>query len=242
MALIQRNTAPAMPAAPTRRSALRGLFVAAALLLASAPALAIDAFTADYQASYMGMQANGKMTLAPAGGDRWRYTLDISNSLANLRQSTVFEDHNGVWRPLSSEDVSQVLVKKTAKTASYDWEQAVASWSGDVKADRSGPIKLKAGDMDALLINLALVRDFKAGKPMSYRLVDDGRVKQLSYKTAGKEQISVGGEQREATKVVNTDGDKQTIAWLVDGMPIPARILQRKDGKDAIDLRVKSVR
>lgn len=239
MPTIHRTTALATR---TRRPALRGLLVATALLVVSAPALAIEAFTADYQASYMGMQASGKMSLAPAGGDRWRYTLDISNSLATLKQSTVFEDHKGQWRPISSEDVSQVLVKKSAKTASYDWGQGVASWSGDVKADRSGPIKLKAGDMDALLINLALVRDFKAGKPMTYRLVDDGRVKQLSYKAAGKEQISVGGEQREATKVVNTDGDKQTIAWLVEDMPIPARILQRKDGQDAIDLRVKSVK
>ncbi|MDX1549953.1 MAG: DUF3108 domain-containing protein, partial [Lysobacter spongiicola] len=118
----------------------------------------------------------------------------------------------------------------------------VASWSGDVKPERSGPIKLQAGDMDALLINLAIVRDLEAGKPLDYRMVDDGRVKQMSYKVAGKESIQVGGQQRQATKVVNTDGDKQTIAWVVDGIPVPARILQREDGKDSIDLRVKSVR
>ncbi len=110
-----------------------------------------------------------------------------------------------------------------------------------MKPERSKPIKLQAGDMDALLINLALVRDLAAGKPLKYRMVDDGRVKQLSYKVSGTETITVDGKQVEATKVVNTDGDKQTIAWLVEGMPIPARILQRKGGKDDIDLRVKSV-
>jgi hypothetical protein len=248
MAVICPTPTLPTPSLPTARlpqprtGRLRVLLATAALLVMSAPALAIEAFTADYQASYMGMQATGKMTLAPEAGDRWRYTLAISNSLANLRQSTVFEDHKGQWRPVSSEDSSQVLVKRSAKSAAYDWNKGVATWGGDVKADRSGPIKLKAGDMDALLINLALVRDLEAGKPLNYRLVDDGRVKQLNYKVAGKEQISIGGEQREATKVVNTDGDKQTIAWLVDGMPIPARILQRKGGKDAIDLQVKSVR
>ncbi|MGV8941477.1 MAG: DUF3108 domain-containing protein [Lysobacter sp.] len=224
-----------------RTGRLRVLLAAAALLVVSAPALATEAFTADYQASYMGMQASGKMTLTPETNDRWRYTLVISNTLANLRQSTVFEDHKGHWRPLTNEDSSQVLVKRSSKNATYDWDKGVASWGGDVKADRAGPIKLKSGDMDALLINLALVRDLKAGKPLNYRLVDDGRVKQLNYTIAGKEQIDVNGKQREATKVINTDGDKQTIAWLVDGMPIPARILQRKGGKDAIDLRVQSV-
>jgi hypothetical protein len=95
--------------------------------------------------------------------------------------------------------------------------------------------------MDALLINLALVRDLEAGKPLRYRLVDNGRIKQMNYKVAGKEPINVGGERKQATKLVNTDGDKQTIAWVVDGMPVPARILQREDGEDAIDLRVKAV-
>lgn len=232
---------PMKPTSPARSGRLRLLGAAAALLLASAPAWAIDAFTADYQASYMGMQATGQMTLAPEPGNRWRYTLAISTPLAQLRQSTVFEDNKGLWRPLSSEDQTQVMVKKSSKTGAYDWSHGHATWSGDVKPDRAGPIKLQAGDMDALLINLALVRDLEAGKPLTYRMVEDGRVKQLDYKVAGKENVTIDGQQREATKVVSTDGDKQTIAWLVAGMPIPARILQRKGGKDDIDLRVKSV-
>jgi hypothetical protein len=32
------------------------------------------------------------------------------------------------------------------------------------------------------------------------------------------------------------------IVWIVDGLPTPARILQRKDGKDELELTLKSVR
>lgn len=224
------------------KAKLRGLLAAAVLVVASGPVLAVEPFTADYQASYMGMKASGQMTLVAAGDHRWRYSLDISNSLANLSQSTVFEEHGGGWRPLSGKDSSKVLVKNSVKTATYDWGKGVANWTGDVKPDRSGPVKLRAGDMDALLINLALVRDVGAGKPLKYRLVDNGRVKQLNYTIAGKEQINVGGKQQQATKVVSSDGDKHTIAWVVEGMPVPARILQREDGQDALDLRVQSVR
>ena len=145
--------------------------------------------------------------------------------------------------PVTSKSVSAPpKVKSTDKNARYDWDKGVAQWSGDVKADRSAPVKLQAGDMDALMINLALVRDHEAGKPLRYRMVDDGRIKQMNYAPAGTEQITIGGQQKQATKLVHDEGDKQTIVWLVDGMPVPARIQQRKDGEDAIDLQVKAVR
>lgn len=243
---IPRDT----PNTPARGRTMRlhALLVAAALAATGLPAFAsdqrapIEPFTADYQASYMGLQADGRMKLAKVGEHRWRYSLDISNALANLRQSTVFEVHDGQWRPISGSDASQVLVKKEERTASYDWDEGVARWSGDVKPERAGPVKLQPGDMDALMVNLALARDLRAGKPLEYRLVDNGRVKRMDYEVVGKETLTIGGQPRQATKLVNTDGDKQTIAWIVEGMPVPAKILQRKDGDDALQLTVKSVR
>jgi hypothetical protein len=225
------------------RSITRKPLLAAALLaIASAPALAVKPFTADYSANYMGLQGNGTMTLAASGSDRWTYTLNIRSSLAQVTQSTVFEDHDGQWRPLSGNDSSVLLVRKKNKSASYDWGRGEARWSGDVKADRSGPVKLHAGDLDAMLVNLAIPRDLAAGKPLSYRMVDDGRAKALSYQVAGKEIVTDGGKAQQATKVSRSDGNKQTIVWVVDGLPVPARILQRKDGKDEVDLRLNSVR
>jgi len=225
-----------------RFTRLRTAAVLATLALASTPALAVKPFSANYQASYMGMQGNGRMTLEPAGANRWKYTLSIRNTLADLSQSTVFEEHDGTLRPISGTDASKVLVKKSNKQANYDWGRGVATWTGDVKPDRTGPVKLQPGDLDALLVNLALVRDVTAGKPLKYRMVEDGRVKQMTYTVAGKEAVTVDGKSHQATKVVNTSGDKQTIAWIVEGMPVPARIQHKKDGEDAIDLRVQSVR
>ncbi|HVI58299.1 MAG TPA: DUF3108 domain-containing protein [Luteimonas sp.] len=217
------------------------LFAAALLALASAPALAIEPFTANYQASYMGLQGQGRMTLEAQGDHRWKYTLSIGSSGIRLDQSTVFEDRDGKWRPLSGTDSSLLLIKKTDKQASYDWDKGVATWTGDVKPERAGPVQLQPGDVDALLLNLELARDVPAGKPLDYRMVDDGRVKQLTYKVVGKENVTVGGKSQPATKVSYVSGDKETIAWVVEGLPVPARILQRKHGKDEIDLRIQSV-
>lgn len=223
-------------------SRLTATALAVAFAVASAPALAVKPFSANYQASYMGMQGNGRMALEPAGQNRWRYTLTIRNSLADLNQSTVFEEHEGRLRPVSGSDSSKVLVKKSNKQASYDWGRGVATWTGDVKADRSGPVKLQAGDLDALLINLALVQDLADGKPLRYRMVEDGRVKTMAYTVAGRESLTIDGKPHPATKLVNTSGDRQTTVWVVDGLPVPARISQTTKGQDAIDLRVQSLR
>ena len=214
---------------------------ATALLLASLPALALAPFKADYQANYMGMQANGTMTLASEAGGKWRYNLAIRNQLADLSQTTVFEEANGRLRPLTSEDRSSLLVKKRNVQALYDWGKGQATWKGDIKPDRAGPIKLKAGDMDALLINLAIARDLAAGKPLTYRMVDEGRIKSMTYRVMGKEQVTVGGKQYEATKVSRVDGNKEQIAWVVPELPVPARLLQREDGRDTLDLQIRAI-
>ena len=220
-----------------RRTAL------ATLLLASLPALAVEPFVAVYQANVKGtIKANAQMTLSPAGGDRWNYVLSVTSPVASVRQATMFEAKGGVWRPLSGSDTTSMLVKKSQKNATYDWASGEARWSGDVKADRMGPVRLQEGDLDAMLLNLALVRDVGAGQPLKYRMVDNGVVRAQAYQTLGKETVTIAGKPREATKVSRTSENKQVIVWVVEGLPVPARILQKKDGKDELDLVLKSVR
>ena len=215
----------------------------ATLLMASLPALAVQPFTADYQANVKGtIKANAQMTLSSAGGDRWNYVLSVSSPVASVRQTTGFEAKGDAWRPLSGSDSTTMLVKKSQKNATYDWAKGEARWSGDVKADRTGPVKLRDGDMDAMLLNLAIVRDVAAGKPLNYRLVENGTARAQSYRNLGKDTISVGGQSRTATKVSRSSDDKQVIVWIVDGLPVPARILQTRGGSDELDLVLRSVR
>ena len=224
---------------------VRSLLLTATLIAASAaaaPARALEPFAADYQASYMGLSANGRMTIEPQGGNQWKYTLKISNQVAQLTQTTVFEERDGQWRPLTGTDASLLLVKKIRRNAVYDWAKGEARWSGDVKPERAGPVPLQTGDVDGLLMNLASARDALAGKPLRYRMVDEGRAKPMSFTMAGKENISIGGKPRQATKLVSTNGNKQMLIWVVEGIALPARILQRKDGKDDIDLKIMSVK
>ena len=215
--------------------------LALALTAASLPALAVAPFKADYRANYMGLQADGVMQLERQDGNRWRYSLQVRNQMADLRQSTVFDEHNGQLRPLSSEDTANLLIKRRNIQASYDWTNHQATWRGDLRADRRGPVTLRAGDMDALLINLAIARDLAAGRPMNYRMVDEGRIKQMRYTVGGKETLQLAGRNIEVTRVSRVDGDKEMIAWISPDYPVPLRLLQRKGGRDELDLTIKNV-
>ncbi len=72
-------------------------------------------------------------------------------------------------------------------------------------------------------------------------MVDEGRIKPMSYKVVGKEKITVAGKSYDATKVSRVDGNKELIAWIVPEFPVPARLLQRESGKDALDLTIKGM-
>jgi hypothetical protein len=239
---------PMFPSKLASRRPLRGkaLPLAAGLLLAAAVQAApaqLEPFTATYEVSYMVMGGTGTMTLAPAGGDRWNYSLRIDSAVATLGQRTMFAANGGAWRPLSNDDSSSLLIKKNSRQATYDWNSHQARWSGDVKPDRAGPVALRDGDLDAMLVNLAIPRDVAAGKPLDYRMVDNGSARALHYSVVGKETIQVGGKPQSATKVArSSDGGKEQIVWVVDGLPVPARILQRRDGRDEMDLKLKSIR
>lgn len=222
---------------------------AALLVLAALPALAIEPFTATYQANYMGMRAQANMNLARESGNRWTYGLQVAGAGARLEQSTTFEADGEQWRPVSSSDsqrgesgLAAMLMKNRELNTTYDWNGGEARFSGDVREGQSDPVKLRPGDLDGMLMNLVLVRDVQAGKsPLRYRLVEDGRAKRQVFERQGTEQVTVGGQTKQATKVVRTDGRRQIVAWIVDDLPVPARLLQRRDGKDHIDMRLQSV-
>lgn len=222
----------------------RAIVPLTALLLAclASPAWAVKPFVADYDATVKGvLHADAQMKLTSAGTDRWSYELSVDSPIASVRQTTVFEDRNGAWRPLSGNDSTQMLIKKSQKNATYDWTAGEARWTGNVKPDRMGPVKLQTGDLDAMMLNLVIVRDVAAGKPLSYRMVDNGVARQQVYQNLGKESINVAGKAQTATKVSRSSDSKQVTVWVVDGLPVPARILQQDEGKDALDLVLKSV-
>lgn len=209
----------------------------------------LQPFVASYDAWYAGKPA-GTATMQVVRDDdaRWRVDLGIRGNRGfagvvglNLEQSTVFDEANGIYRPLSQSTVRKAAVFFNRRiTGTYDWHSNTAQWTGDLKAERRAPVPIRYGDMSALLINLAVIRDAAPGKALHYRFVDGGRVRDYDYRVADRtEPVTVAELSFEAMRVERTNGgNDETIFWIADGVPTPVRILQREDGEDAVDLRL----
>lgn len=215
----------------------------AALLLLALPLQAAELarFNASYRASYNGMEANASMSLVPAGNQRWNYSLNVQNALARLNRSVVVDASGERLRPLSNQENVNAMMRRRSKQGSYDWGSQQARWSGDVKPERQGPIRLQRGDVDGMTLNLAIVQDALAGRPMRYRLVENGKVSTLSFTVAGREAITVAGRSMQALRVTSRDGDTSRTLWVVEDIPVPVRISQREDDGDTIELRLQSI-
>ena len=220
----------------------------AAAVPGTTQARALAPFVASYEV-YCGGKAFGDATLqlAKLDGTRWRVDLGIRGTRGliglaglNLQQSTLFDVASAQYRPLSQSTVRKAFFGNRKSTGVYDWNRRMARWQGDVKKTRRGEVALQDGDMSGLLINLAVLRDAQPGATLQYRFVDDGRVRNHQYVVAGEREPQVVDEiSYSAMRVTRAKGgNEETVLWVVEGVPMPVRILQRENGEDVTDLRL----
>ena len=227
------------------------LFIAALALAlpATARAEALAPFHATYEAWYGDRHVGeANMRLERRDGPNWEIDLEVRANRGliglarlNMLQSTVFDVHHDgdFFRPLTQRTVRKAILFGRSVDGIYDWHTHTAQWTGDVSERRSQPVPLQDGDMSALLINLAVIRDAEPGATLHYRYADNGRVREHEYQVAAEpELIQVADLSYSALRVSRIeDDDDEMIVWVANGVPTPIRILQR-DGDDTIDLRL----
>ena len=226
----------------------RSLLLGLALAGSTAPARALEPFVASYQAYNEGKLAgSASMKVAPKAGSQWQIDLSVKGTRGfarlaglNIEQSTVFDNIDGQFRPLSQATVRRAVFMGKRMVGTYDWNAGTAQWQGDIKKERRAPLPLQQGDMSALLMNLAVIRDAAPGRQLDYRVVDNGRVREYQYMVSPEpETVTVEDLSYSALRVSRANGgNDETIFWVADGVPTPVRILQREDGQDGVDLRL----
>ncbi len=227
---------------------LRSLLLGLLLAGSAAPAAALEPFVASYQAYNEGKLAgSASMKVVPKAGTQWQIDLNVKGTRGfarlaglNIEQSTVFDAVDGQFRPLSQATVRHALFMGKKMVGTYDWTLHTAQWQGDISKNRRAPLPLQPGDMSALLMNLAVIRDAAPGKQLDYRVVDNGRVREYRYIVSPEpETVAVEDLSYSALRVSRANGgNDETIFWVADGVPTPVRILQRENGQDGVDLRL----
>src|SRR5690606_27289203 len=213
---------------------------------ATAQKPALSPFSATYEVFSDGRKlGNATMQLQRVEDGNWRIDLDMRGSglmrLAGLtmRQTTLFASDGSHYRPLRQVTTRRTLFSSRTRTGTSDWDAGVARCTGDVKEPRREPIPLREGDLDALLIDLAVVRDAVPGATLQYRYVDGGRAREHTYIAADEPvSVEIDGLGYSATKVERVEGNDRTEVWVANGVPTPVRILQVEDGEDSTDLRL----
>lgn len=230
--------------------------LALALYLASIAGVAAAnyaPFVATYEVWVNGkQQGESLMTLRRDQTGNWVYDVRMKGTSglakllgAQVDQTTVFDLVDGRPRPLTTHSYSKVLLKDTEREGRYDWTLSEARWSGDLKPGRDGPVALQAGDLNSALINLSLVWDVQAqpetGRVLDYRMVEEGKVREYRYRIVGAEAIAVGSASHQALRVERDKENGFQAAWVVPGLPVPARLLQEEEGKRGYDMRLLKV-
>lgn len=209
----------------------------------------LQPFVADYQVYRDGKPVgDATMQVAKLEANRWRVDLALRGTRGlvrlvglNIEQSTLFDVvDDGRYRPLTQSTVRHALFSGKKITGTYDWNAHSAIWEGDVKKDRRAAVPLQDGDMSALLINLAIIRDAQPGKRLQYRFVDDGRIRNHEYAVSPElEKVTVDDLDYNAMRVTRVrSGTEETVFWVSYGVPTPIRMVQRKNGQDVTDLRL----
>lgn len=217
------------------------ILVCAGLFSALPADATLRPFTAQYTAKYKSIPASGVMVMSPRG-QQWSLAMTVENVAASMSQATFFTQstRSGLLMPLGGNDRMSYVGQRKNVPARFDWTAMQASWSGDAKPSRRGPVAIRAGDVDGLLLQLALARDVTAGRPLNYRVVENGKVRPMAFRRAGAEMVTVNGRQQQATRVVSSTDGKTTTAWVVAGVPVPVRLVQSEGGSETVSLRLTS--
>ncbi|MGY0634000.1 DUF3108 domain-containing protein [Luteimonas sp. A478] len=216
---------------------------AVALLLAgivSQPAhAALTPFKADYSVRYHGIPASATTNLQRQGNN-WIYLMSVGNAAASMNQATVFMERGELYIPLGGSDRVQYPGGARAVTTRWAWQDRQVRWTGDVKLTRAGPVELQRGDMDALLAQLALVRDHQARGATNYRILENGRARPANFRRSGTETITIAGEAVQATRYVQARTGKTTTIWVANDIPTPVRLTQQEGSREVVRMTLRS--
>lgn len=224
--------------------------IAALLLLLPAPVLALPEFNAVYEFERGRMTiGETRMTLERTQDNIYRYTshAEAVGFIAVfvddvIEEESIFHFENGRFRPVSYDYRHSGSSKNRDESITYDWNDGVAQV--DYRGHESA-LELEPGTLDRFLMQLAISIDAAdQGMPATYRIIDNGRIKEYRIKGVKEERLRTPAGEFDALRVerVDNDRDKSLVMWLAPALDyLPVLIEQEKRNEEPLRLKLKKI-
>lgn len=235
----------------TRRTE-RILWLALALLAAAighaAPAL--QPFVATYNVEWRGMSA-GTSTLELVQQEGNTYTYRSRNAArgifrialpGTITQTSTFDLVDGriVPRRYSADDGT----KSTERDVELEFDWTAGRITG-VSERKPVDLPLEPGTLDALSVQIALMSALESGSvPPSFRLVDDGEIKEYVYTREGTETLMtpLGTHETVIYSSQRSGSSRITRFWIDPQLGyLPVRAEQRRRGKVEFTMTIRAL-
>lgn len=203
------------------------------LFISSLNASEISTYSANYSASFNGMDIKATHRLEQLESGEYRETLKARNIFGEINEQALFtlDDEQRVMPQQYSYERSLIGVKRAEKQT-FDWPNQQLEYR---KKDSVKTMPLVIGYLDIITHKLQLRQDLAAGKEiLSYPVISRGKLKQYHYEVLAKPvlETSLGPLNTVLVQRVREDNKRQTRIWLAsDWDYLAVQLEQIEDGE-----------
>jgi hypothetical protein len=207
-------------------------------------------FTATYGVEWRGMGAGtSTLELSPLDGDRWSYhsrntargvfRLAFPNAIT---QTSIFRIEDGRVVPLVY--LAEDGTRNTGRDVALDFNWSEKRVTGTAENEAVN-LALAPGMLDALSVQIALMRELAAGRtPQRFTLIDKDEVKYYDYTLEGEERVRTPlGEFDTRVYTSQREGSNRlTRLWLAPSLGwVPVRAQQTRGGKTEFSMALRKL-
>lgn len=215
---------------------------ALSLLLASSLAQAApDAFQASYSVNVDGITLGGMdASLSYNGGSYTYQKLTKANGLAAILSGDVLNERSSGARQGEQLLPKSYSLQHKSKRKNRRDEVTFSSPTQAQETYDGSSLQLQtpSGTIDPALMELRLMDDLAANKPLTYHTANRGKVHTYSFRKLGKETLETPAGRFECEKVQHTDGERKTTVWLAPELGYGIVQAQHNDDGQIIETRL----
>jgi hypothetical protein len=216
------------------------------LLLATSLAQAAPtAFQASYTVNVDGLTLGSMNASLRYDGNTYTYQkLTKANGLAAILSGDVLnENSKGVRQGEQLLPNSYSLQHKGKRKNRLDEVKFTSSTHVQENNDGNAlQLDVPAGTIDPALMELRMMDDLAANKPLTYHTANRGKLHTYTFRKLGKETLETPAGRFECEKIQHTDanGERKTTVWLAPQLGYGIVQAQHNDDGQVIETRLTS--